>query len=122
MTAQIMGNAYKKPDYNSTIVGRVLKGKTYKPFEKKGEFYKIQLSDGVYGWAPMDSFKSKKKKTVFTLDVAKLRSGPGPGYGVLQKLEPATDLIVLGSYGQYYQVEIKETKLRGYILKAMVFE
>ncbi len=122
LTAKKLGNAYARPEYNSQIVGRVLKGKTYKPFEKRGTFYRIQLSDGQYAWAPMEYFEGKKKKTVFTVDVAYLKSGPNPQAAVLDTLQPATDLVVLGSYGEYYEVEIKETKKRGYVLKALIFE
>ena len=122
VTAKVMGDALKRPDLNSQVVGRVIKGKSYKPFEKRGEFYKIQLKDGVYGWAHMSNFEAKKKKTVFTLEATELRSGPSSGYAVLEKLAPATDLIVLGTDGQYYHVEVKGTKVRGYVLKAFVFE
>ena len=114
--------AYQKPGFNYPTVGRIIKNREYKPIEKKGEWYRIQLSDGVFGWAHRDVFNAPQQKIVFTLDVANIRRGPGIHYGIIKTVEPATDLVVLGSESNWYYVEIKDVRVRGYIKKELVFE
>lgn len=122
LTARQNDIAYREPGFNYPSVGRVVKNNEYKPIEKKGDWYKIQLQDGVFGYAHVDVFEAPKRKVVFTLDAANIYKSTSASSGVIQKVEPATDLVILGSEGQWYHVELTDGKTRGYIRKELVFE
>ncbi len=113
---------YKEPGFNYPKVGRVIKNNKYTPLEKRNDWYRIQLPNGVQGWVQMDAFDAPKTKLVFTLDATNLYSGPGTHTRVIQSLEPATDLYIIGSEGSFYHVEVKVDKVRGYVKKEMIFE
>ena len=71
----------------------------------------------------MNVFISKKTRIVFTLDVANIYKSPGVNYPIIRKVEPATDVRILGSEGDWYYVEVQTAdKPKGYIRKELVFE
>ncbi|HDP98713.1 MAG TPA: hypothetical protein ENN22_05970 [bacterium] len=122
LTANRNDVAYKLPGTNHPSVGRVVKNQKFTPLEKQGSWYKVQLANGVIGWVHSDVFDAPKSRLVFTLDVATLYKSPSTSSSVVQKIEPATDLYILGSEGNWYYVETKNERLRGYLRKELVFE
>ena len=54
--------------------------------------------------------------TVFRVEKASTNSK------ILQKLEPATDLAILDSDGEFYLVELSNSGIRGYVKKELIFE
>ena len=121
MIAQTNSSVYAGPGTNFAKVGEVVRGRKYSPIDKKPDWYQIQLSVGTEGWVPMDVFSPKKSRIVFTLDKANIRSGPGMHYDIIQTLQPATDVTVIGTEGDWYYVQLQDGK-RGYIRKDLVFE
>ncbi|MBC8180109.1 SH3 domain-containing protein [candidate division KSB1 bacterium] len=121
VTAQQITYAYDKPNSNSQVVGKIFNGRKYTPLEKKNNWYRIQLTDGKFGWVEVNAFTSPKHRTVFTLEVAKIYKGPSVNNKILQTVEPATDLDIIGSDGGFYWVELKGG-IRGYVKKELVFE
>jgi uncharacterized protein YgiM (DUF1202 family) len=121
MTAQANSTVYAGPGTNFAKVGEVVRGRKYAPMNKKPDWYEIQLTAGTTGWVAMDVFSPKKSRVVFTLDKANIRSGPGMYYDIVQTLQPAVDVTVLRTEGDWYYVQLQDGK-RGYIRKDLVFE
>ena len=69
----------------------------------------------------MEAFNVKKSALVFTLDKANIRNGPGESYEIITTVEPATDLTVIGTEGDWYNVELQDGR-KGFIKKELVFE
>lgn len=108
------GNSYAK-------VGIVQKGKKYTPLKKESGWYQLRLPSGTEGWVAMDIFSTKKSRLVFTLDSATIHQGPGSHYAIVARLEPAIDLNILGTEGNWYYVQLQDGK-KGYIRRELVFE
>ena len=121
MTAQVNSTVFAGPGTNFAKVGEIIRGKKYASTNKTTDWYEIQLATGTTGWVPMDVFSPKKSRVVFTLDKANIRSGPGVNYSIVQALEPAVDVTVLSTEGEWYYVQLQDGT-RGYILKNLVFE
>ncbi len=121
MTAQTNSSVYAGPGTNFARVGQVARGRKYSPIDKKPDWYQIRLSAGTDGWVPSDVFSPRKSRVVFTLDKANIRSGPGMNYDIIQTLQPATDVTVIGTEGDWYHVQMQDGN-RGYIRKDLVFE
>jgi len=121
ITAQQTTYAYNKPNTNSQVVGKIFNNRKYTPLEKKNNWYRIQLTDGKFAWVDIQAFSSPKHRTVFTLETAKIYNGPSVNNKVIQTVEPATDLDIIGSDGGFYWVELKGG-IRGYVKKELVFE
>lgn len=121
MTAQINSLVYAGPGTNFARVGEVVRGRKYAPIDKRLDWYKIQLYAGTDGWVPANVFSPRKSRIVFTLDKANIRRGPGTHYDIIQTVEPATDVTVIGTEGNWYFVQLQDGR-RGYIRKDLVFE
>jgi uncharacterized protein YgiM (DUF1202 family) len=121
ITAQQTAYAYIQPNSSSQVVGKIFNNRKYTPLEKRNNWYRIQLTDGKFGWVDVQTFNSSKHRTVFTLETAKIYSGPSVNNKVVQTVEPATDLDIIGSDGGFYWVELKGG-VRGYVKKELVFE
>ncbi len=125
VTAGTNAYAYENPNSNSRAVGKVIMNKSYKPIQKKENWYYVQLADGKFGWVNTRVFESKKRKRVFTLNAANIRNGPGTSFEVVQSVEPATDLYIIGSSGNWYKVVLQiqdKVAVEGFIRKDLVFE
>jgi len=121
MTAQRNASVYAGPGTNFARVGEVVKGRRYTPLGKKNSWYQIQLTAGTTGWVAADVFSIKRSRLVFTLDKANVRSGPGLHYAIVQTLQPAVDVTIIGSKGDWYFIQLQDGT-RGYIKKDLVFE
>ncbi len=121
VTAQRSSPVYAGPGTNYAKVGEVIRGKQYAPIEKRQDWYHIELFTGTSGWVPASVFTQLKSRVVFTLDKANLRAGPGMNFAVVQQLQPAVDVTVLGIEGDWYYVQLQDGK-RGYLRKDMVFD
>ena len=108
------GNSYAQ-------VGSVQQGKKYAPIKKEGAWYQIRLPTGTEGWVAMEVFTTKKSRLVFTLDKADIRQGPGSHYALVAQVEPAIDVNILGTEGDWYHVQLQDGK-KGYIRKELIFE
>jgi N-acetylmuramoyl-L-alanine amidase len=108
------GNSYAQ-------VGSVQQGKKYTPLKKEGGWYQLRLPTGTEGWVAMEVFTTKKSRLVFTLDKAEIRQGPGAHYAIVAHVEPAIDVNILGTEGDWYHVQLQDGK-KGYIRKELVFE
>ncbi len=121
MMAQRSHSVYAGPGTNFAKVGEVRQGRKYSTIKKESGWYQIQLVGGTEGWVPMDVFSSSKSRLVFTLDKANIRNGPGLHYAIIQTVEPAVDVTVIGSEGDWYYVQLQDGT-KGYIQKDLVFE
>lgn len=121
MTAQTNSSVYAGPGTNFAKVGEVVRGRRYTPINKRLDWYQIQLTTGTEGWVPMSVFSPQKSRVVFTLDKANIRSGPGMQFGIVETLQPAVDLTIIGVEGDWYYVQMQDGK-KGYIRKDLVFE
>jgi len=121
MTAQRNSSVYAGPGTNFAKAGEVIQGRKYLPITKQNGWYQIRLPGGTEGWVTMDVFSPQKSRLVFTLDKANIRSGPGLHYNVVQVVQPAADLTVIGSEGDWYFVQLQDGT-RGYIRKDLIFE
>jgi len=121
MTAQANSPVYAGSGTNFARVGQISRGRKYAPITKRNGWYQIQLSGGTEGWVPANVFSPNKSRLVFTLDKANIRSGPGLHYSVVQVVQPAVDLTVIGSEGDWYHVQLQDGT-KGYILKDLIFE
>ncbi|MDZ7330997.1 MAG: SH3 domain-containing protein [candidate division KSB1 bacterium] len=121
VTAQRTSPVYAGPGTNYAKVGEVIRGKQYAPIERRQEWYHIELFTGTSGWVPVSVFSQTKSRVVFTLDKANIYSGPGTHYAVVQQLQPAVDVTIIGMEGNWYHVQLQDGK-RGYIRKDMVFD
>ena len=121
MTANKDSYVHGGPGTNFERVGEIKKGEKYAPLNKQSGWYQIRLSSRTDGWVPMDVFNVKKSRLVFTLDKADIRKGPGLTYDLLTTVEPATDLTVIGSEGEWYYVELQDGT-KGYVKRELVFE
>ncbi|UCE05132.1 MAG: SH3 domain-containing protein [bacterium] len=121
MTAQSSSLVYAGPGTNFAKVGEIGRGRKYSPIKKQDGWYQIRLSSGTEGWVSMNIFSLSKSRLVFTLDKANIRNGPGLHYSIIQTLQPAVDVTVIGSEGDWYHVQLQDGT-RGYIRKDLVFE
>ncbi|MFZ5519475.1 MAG: SH3 domain-containing protein [Candidatus Zhuqueibacterota bacterium] len=121
VTASKNASAYAGPGANYAVVGTVKSGTKYSPRTKKNGWYQVDLSNGTQGWIKEDVFTSQKTRVVFTMEKSNIRSGPGQFYEVVEQVEPATDLTIIGIEGDWYYVELQDGK-KGYIKKDLVFE
>ncbi len=108
------GNSYAQ-------VGSVQQGKKYTPLKKESGWYQLRLPTGTEGWVAMEVFTTKKSRLVFTLDKSEIRQGPGSHYAIVARVEPAIDVNILGTEGDWYYVQLQDGK-KGYIRKELVFE
>ena len=94
------------------------------PIREKDGWYEFKVSDMQKGWIlKKDCEKKIKMRTVFTLDLCNIRSGPGINNEVITKVDPATDLLVIGETGQWYKVKLTAGDgSLGWIMKELVFE
>lgn len=121
LTATKNSSVYAGPGSNYAVVGTIRDGRKYTPRTKKNGWYQIELSNATEGWVYQDVFRSKKSRVVFTLDTSNIRRGPGLNYEIVHRVEPATDLTIIGSEGDWYYVELQDG-IKGYIKKDLVFE
>ncbi|MBN2010588.1 SH3 domain-containing protein [candidate division KSB1 bacterium] len=97
---------------------------TFKPVDEMNGWYKVVLDDGRQGYVLKSQAEPKSKsRTVFTLDLCNIRSGPSTTDEVIARVDPATDLIVIGEQGDWYNIEVtSRSNTRGWIRKDLVFE
>jgi len=93
------------------------------PINQKNEWYEFKYSAAKNGWVRKDDcINESKSRIVFTLDKSHIRKGPGTNYDVIRQVDPATDLMVIGENGDWYNIKIKDSNIEGWILKNLVFE
>lgn len=97
--------------------------KEFTPIAESDGWFQVNLKDAKKGWVrKVDCVKKSKSRYVFTLDSSNIRSGPGPTYEVIAQVDPATDLMVIGESGEWYNVKLMTEGLVGWIKKDLVFE
>jgi len=121
MTAQKNFPLYAGPGTNYSRVGEIARGQKYVLIKEENEWYQIQLSLGIESWVPAEVFSPSKAQLVFTLDKANIRSGPGIDYSVIQTIQPAVNVRIIGEEENWYYVQLKDVT-KGYIRKDLVFE
>jgi N-acetylmuramoyl-L-alanine amidase len=97
--------------------------KEFTPIGEDGDWYILKHSDTRKGYVrKSDCEKKSKMRTVFTLDLCNIRSGPGLQHQVITRVDPATDLLVIGESGDWYNVKLTANEGKGWIKKELVFE
>jgi len=98
--------------------------KSFTPINESNGWYEFKFSATKSGWVQKkDTEKKSKLRTVFTLDLCNIRSGPGLSHEIITKVDPATDLLIIGENGDWYNVKLtSQTRTSGWIKKELVFE
>jgi N-acetylmuramoyl-L-alanine amidase len=114
---------YPEPDEKYTVLRTLEPNMELVPIAQNEEWYEIKLSENQRGWVRKQDFVSKaKSRLVFTLDISNIRNGPGTNHSVLKRVDPATDLMIIGEQGNWYKVKLTNDGLIGWIRKDLVFE
>ncbi|MBD3290934.1 SH3 domain-containing protein [candidate division KSB1 bacterium] len=114
---------YPEPDTKFTTIRTLEPNTELVPISQNNEWYEIKLSENQRGWVRKQDFISKaKSRMVFTLDISNIRNGPGTNYSVLRRVDPATDLMIVGEQGNWYEVKLADGGPIGWIRKDLVFE
>jgi len=113
----------KGPDMKYAVITTFPTNEEIIPIEQQGEWYLIKIDQTQKGWIHKDDcVKKTRMRYVFTIDQSKIRSGPGMNHGVIKQVDPATDLMVIGEDGEWYNVKVMNDGLIGWIKKDLVFE
>ena len=97
--------------------------KEFTPIAESNGWFQVKLADAKRGWVrKVDCVKKSKSRYVFTLDSSDIRNGPGPTFEIVTKVDPATDLMVIGESGEWYNVKLMTEGIIGWIKKDLVFE
>ncbi len=114
---------YPEPDQKYNVLRTLEQNVEIVPISQNDNWYEIKLSENQRGWVLKQDFVSKaKSRLVFTLDISNIRNGPGTNHGILKRVDPATDLMIVGEQGSWYNVKLTDEGLIGWIRKDLVFE
>ncbi|MBM7855452.1 N-acetylmuramoyl-L-alanine amidase [Desulfohalotomaculum tongense] len=118
-------NLRKGPGTSYPVSGRVNKGDRLPVIGKQGGWCQVRKSDGqpawVAGWLvriegtpvpvsetakPAENNVRQRKEVVITATDVNIRSGPGTGYKILDRVDAGARYRWLGSSGRWYKLEI----------------
>lgn len=104
------GNLRKTPSTDSIVIGKLDVGLEVTVKEQKDEWYKIQVTPDLEGWAHKILLSSMSSDSLQSYDIltvnryGNLRRGPGTEYPVIAKLIPDQKLLSVEKNGEWYKV------------------
>ncbi|MCA1318798.1 SH3 domain-containing protein [Bacillus tianshenii] len=123
-------NVRDKPDANSLVISKVLRGETYPVVDTKGEWIKIQVTSSKAGWvasylvtdkqgsaSPAGNSESTDGVQVLTDDL-RVRSGPGTSFNVIGFVQ-STDSVSFLDQNENW-VKIRTSGLEGWVSSEFV--
>lgn len=127
-TAVIKGssmNVRSGPGTGYGLVTQVGQGERFPVIEKSGDWYKVRLKNGNFGWlagwlisietssapaspaSPPAQPVTGNQVAVIKSSSMNVRSGPGTGYGIVTQVGQAERFAVLQKSGDWYKVQLK---------------
>ncbi|MGJ8616943.1 MAG: SH3 domain-containing protein [Sulfitobacter sp.] len=104
-------NVRSGPGTTYDILRRVYPGDQVESIEQKGRWVRIGLQGGGTGWISgnflkrIDNFSGGIRTVVQTSDgYLNLRSGPGTSHGILRRIYPGDQVLVLSVQGNWLRV------------------
>lgn len=123
-------NVREKPDANSLIISKVMRGETYPVVDSKGEWVKIQVTSSKSGWVasylvtdngqsstPARNSDSTDVVQVLTDDL-RVRSGPGTSFNVVGFIQSSDSVSFLDQNENW--VKIRTSGLEGWVSSEFV--
>ncbi|MGM0835897.1 MAG: SH3 domain-containing protein [Bacillota bacterium] len=123
-------NVREKPDANSLIISKVMRGETYPVVDTKGEWVKIQVTSSKSGWvasylvtdnqqssSPARNSESTDVVQVLTDDL-RVRSGPGTSFNVVGFIQSSDSVSFVDQNENW--VKIRTTGLEGWVSSEFV--
>ena len=111
------------PAQNAPTLERVPAGSELIPVNEMKGWYEVRTPGGSTGWIRKTDLQNRvTQRIVFTLDLCDIRSGPGAEFPVKKRVDPATDLTIIGEQNDWYKVRVARQNLEGWIKKDLVFE
>ncbi|MFE7063032.1 SH3 domain-containing protein [Sutcliffiella sp. NPDC057660] len=123
-------NVREKPDANSLIISKVMRGETYPVVDSKGEWVKIQVTSSKAGWvasylvtdkeqssSPSRNSESTDVVQVLTDDL-RVRSGPGTSFNVVGFIQSSDSVSFVDQNENW--VKIRTTGLEGWVSSEFV--
>ena len=104
------GFLWTEPDGSGKIIGYLILGLRVKKLETNGIFYKIQLQNGLIGWADQSLFTIAEPKLPLPLPktVAKngnLRQEPSLSAPVIEKIPKGKSVTIIDSTDGWYKIK-----------------
>ncbi|WP_417899465.1 SH3 domain-containing protein [Bacillus haimaensis] len=123
-------NVREKPDANSLIISKVMRGETYPVVDSKGEWVKIQVTSSKAGWVasylvtdnqqsstPARNSESSDVVQVLTDDL-RVRSGPGTSFNVVGFIQSSDSVSFVDQNENW--VKIRTNGLEGWVSSEFV--
>lgn len=123
-------NVREKPDANSLIISKVMRGESYPVVDSKGEWVKIQVTSSKSGWvasylvtdneqssSPARNSESTDVVQVLTDDL-RVRSGPGTSFNVVGFIQSSDSVSFVDQNENW--VKIRTTGLEGWVSSEFV--
>lgn len=123
-------NVREKPDANSLVISKVMRGETYPVVDTKGEWVKIQVTSSKSGWvasylvtdnqqssSPARNSESTDVVQVLTDDL-RVRSGPGTSFNVVGFIQSSDSVSFVDQNENW--VKIRTTGLEGWVSSEFV--
>ncbi|MGD6832102.1 SH3 domain-containing protein [Sutcliffiella halmapala] len=123
-------NVREKPDANSLIISKVMRGETYPVVDTKGEWVKIQVNSSKSGWvasylvtdnqqssSPARNSESSDVVQVLTDDL-RVRSGPGTSFNVVGFIQSSDSVSFVDQNENW--VKIRTNGLEGWVSSEFV--
>ena len=95
------------------ILGTLAAGDVARVRAASGAFYRVELPDGGSGFVSVRQVTpaAAPLSTVSLSEFADLRDGPRPGAALVDRLEPATGVVVLGRFGNFQLVRLADARI-----------
>ncbi|WP_078379567.1 SH3 domain-containing protein [Sutcliffiella halmapala] len=123
-------NVREKPDANSTIISKVVRGETYPVVETQGEWLKIQVTSNKAGWVatylvsennqstPTPQGSNTSSEVQVLTDDLRVRSGPGTNFNVVGFIH-STDQVSYIDQNENW-VKIRTNGIEGWVSNEFV--
>ncbi|WP_223702856.1 SH3 domain-containing protein [Sutcliffiella deserti] len=122
-------NVREKPDANSSIISKVVRGETYPVISTQGEWLKIQVSDSKSGWVasflvsdnnqPHSSPSVTEASEVQVLtDDLRVRSGPGTNFSVTGFIHSTDEVRYVDENENW--IKIRANGIDGWVSKEFI--
>lgn len=117
-------NVRSGPGTSYGIVGSLKKGSYVVLLQKSGQWWKVEYSDGKYGYCSADyigEISSTAGSVNITSGYLNVRSGAGTSYSVISTLTKNESVVIIGSSGTWYRILFDGTSL-GYASASYIKE
>ena len=123
--ACVKGDQGLRPSPGGAIQSRLAHGTPVWILEEGGAWSRVRTPRGAVGYLPAKALRRAPRTDrpltcVRATEGLRLRAGPGTGFKILERLEPATPLEVLAREGEWVRVRTREGRV-GFVAAPWVF-